>query len=190
MQLGRYRSHLLKWSFARFRHSAVTISEFPDATRSGNPAALHFQAEYAERTDQHEVDLRPGLSSVLGNTQRVQDGPVVGQLIAQAHKELAFGGAARALCDVRRDHPGHQAPTSKNASSGAPGAPAISARSSRTFISSQLTSGSNTQAWQAARLRESTPAASASMQSGSDEHHAARSTASRSDASRLELRPC
>src|SRR5260370_27822480 len=50
--------------------------------------------------------------------------------------------------------------------------------SKNTFISSQLTSGSNTQAWQAAKLSASTPAASASTQSGSAEHQEDRSRAS------------
>src|SRR5690348_6163647 len=104
--------------------------------------------------------------------------PVVVQLITQADEELPLGGTARTLCDERWEHPSHQDSTPKNAMSGVPGTPTISPRSSRTFISSQLTSGSNTQAWQAARLSESTPAASASMQSGSDEHHAARVMAS------------
>src|ERR1017187_10365822 len=156
--------------------AAVPRCCVPDAVSPADEPALHFEADDAGWSYQHEIDLCPRLGMVDREAEGMQGGPVGGESVADVREHRVLSRAARVLADGGRQHPGHRIPQlsgvfcCRNPRPGAEGRPASSARSSSMFISSQLASGSSAQEWQAARLRPSTPLGPLSTHSGSAEN--------------------
>src|SRR6185437_15136226 len=121
----------------------------------GGAAARDLEREYAERADDDEVDLGPGLVLVPGQPEGMDGIPVGRGLVAQATVDVSLGAAVVCVLPLGGDHNRHYRIPSKNPIPVCPGAPTSSARSRKVFISSQLVSGSSAQLWQAARFSDS-----------------------------------
>src|SRR5258708_31864248 len=79
VQSGRSARNLLEGSLVLRRHGTVPVFEFPNSLFAANATSLHLQTKHAWRSDQYKVNLRPRLSRVARNSDRMEYRPLRAQ---------------------------------------------------------------------------------------------------------------